>query len=283
MSSVHMYFRCLFLPASLVIHHSNMVSQEQWPQKPHIPYTKHSCQWISVFPSTIGNRNNLANCSSFLGHPGTDSGLRIANLWQVQTRQFTYLVFLSQKHDVEIKHSKEKAHKKHGWWFCFSLWYNLDEPQDGKYTVSWMWRMMHLSQTTSLDLPKAQWERIMKRLPTLQENLWNLSVWADKRSAYNSFHRRCQTCSVPILKENESQTLTKIGAEWRVESKISHKKSNPQINLPSYRQYAQPVSSEWWSCFIWGQKSTCRISATPILQEWLLVKHCRPEQLRHLQ
>jgi len=214
MSSVHIYFRSLFLPASLIIHHSNVVSQEQWPQKPPIPYTMHSCQCISISPSTIGNRNKLANCSRFLGHPGTDYGLRIANLWQVQT---IYFLFLSQKHDVEIKHSKEKAHKQHVLcyhFFCFSLWYNLDEPQDGKYTVSRMWRMMHLSQTTSLDLPKAQWKRITKKdcLP-YRKNLWNLSVWADKRSTYNSF----QTCLVPILVENESQTLTKIGLneEWR--------------------------------------------------------------------
>ena len=230
----------------------------------------HSCHCISVSPSTIGNRNKLANCSTFLGHPSTDSGFKIANLWQVQTKQLTYFIFLSQKHDVEIKHSKEKAHKQHGWcyhFFCFSLWYNLDEPQDGKYTVSWMWRMMHLSQTTSLDLPKAQWKRITKRLPTLQENRWNLSVWADKRSTYNSFHRRCQTCCFGANIEGEWIPDTDKNWGWMKSEKstISHKKFNPQINLPSYHQYAQPVSSEQRSWFLWGQKSTCQNSATPQL------------------
>ncbi len=93
--------------------------------------------------------------------------------------------------------------------------------------------------TTSLGLPKAQWKRITNRLPTLQENLWNLSVWADKRRTYNPLPTegakpvRCQYC-----RNMSPKHWLKLGLneEWR--AKKSHKKFNPRIILFLRWQFA---------------------------------------------
>ena len=234
-SSVHMYFQCLFLLASLVIHHSNMLSEEQWPQKPHIPHTKHSCHCISVAPSTIENRNKIRNCSSFLRHSSINAIIRSWSSPLVagasQKIHISCLPFLKTWCRNQTLQRKSRQTTQimlpflllfimiQPWWtsrWKIHSFLNVED-DDAPFTL-----------TTSLGLPKAQWKRITNRLPTLQENLWNLSVWADKRRTYNFLPTEGANIVGKWVPDRQKLGLNE---EWR--AKKSHKKFNLRITFPA--------------------------------------------------
>ena len=243
MSSVHMYCRCLFLPASLVIHHSNMLSEEQYWSPICLTPSIHVTASLSLHQQSKTKKQivKLLELPWPSWHRfGSWSSRLMASA--SQTIHIQYLVFLDQKHDVDIKCSKEKAHKQtRRMTLPFLLLFHYDtilmNLKMENIQFSWMWRrMMHLSLTTSLDLPKAQWKRITNRLPTLHENLRNLSVWADKRSTYISLPFQPKVPNLfgaNLVGKWVPDTDKNWGWMKSEESKISHKKFNPRITFPA--------------------------------------------------